>query len=83
MEMTDSVMVLENGTLVMNDSPERVFSRWEELEKIGLNVPQITELMKKLEKKDSSIEGNVFDMEKAASIIKNYINSKESKAQND
>lgn len=83
MEMADVVMVLDGGKLVMNDSPEEVFSRWEELEKIGLNVPQVTELMKKLEKKDSAIEGNVFNIEEATNIIKKYMDGKGSKALND
>jgi energy-coupling factor transport system ATP-binding protein len=83
MEKADVVMVLDGGKLVMDDSPEEVFSRWEELEKIGLNVPQITELMKRLEKKDIAIEGNVFNIEKATDIIKKYMDDKGSKALND
>jgi len=75
-KLSDRVMVLVDGNLVMNDKSENVFTRWEELKEIGLNVPQITEFMKGLEKRDSRINGNVFSIQDAAKSIKKYIDNK-------
>ena len=44
----DRVIVLDKGKLVMDDVPENVFSRVEEIKKIGLDVPQVTELVNEL-----------------------------------
>ena len=68
--LSDRVLVLDEGKLVMNDIPQEVFSRWEELKDIGLNVPQITEFMKNLERIDSRIDGNAtcFNINKDLSI---------------
>lgn len=38
------VLVLEHGSIHMLDTPQSVFSRAEELERIGLSVPSITKL---------------------------------------
>ncbi|HKK95806.1 MAG TPA: energy-coupling factor transporter ATPase [Anaerovoracaceae bacterium] len=75
-KLSDRVMVLVDGNLVMNDKSVNVFTRWEELKEIGLNVPQITEFMKGLEKRDSRINGNVFSIQDAAKSIKKYIDNK-------
>ena len=74
--LSDRVLVLDEGKLVMNDIPQEVFSRWEELKNIGLNVPQITEFMKNLQNIDERIDGNVFNINDAAKKIKEYIEVK-------
>ena len=43
--MADRVVVMEKGKTVMDDIPKHVFSHVEELKKIGLDVPQVTELL--------------------------------------
>ncbi len=40
--------VMNNGRIVMHGEPMKVFSRYEELEEMGLTAPQVTKLMKKL-----------------------------------
>ncbi|MTI79594.1 MAG: ATP-binding cassette domain-containing protein [Firmicutes bacterium] len=40
----DRIVVLEQGEIAMEGTPERIFSRREELYKIGVQVPQVTEL---------------------------------------
>lgn len=42
------VVVMDNGKIVMDDIPKKVFSKVEELKEIGLDVPQSTELVHKL-----------------------------------
>ncbi len=48
--LADRVVVLNSGEIAFDDSPERVFSKVDELKKIGLDVPQPTKLIYKLNK---------------------------------
>ena len=40
----DRVLVMDQGQIAMDGTPKEVFSRVEELQKLELDVPQITEL---------------------------------------
>ena len=40
----DRVIVMDDGNIKMDGTPEEIFARAKELEKIGLAVPQVTEL---------------------------------------
>lgn len=44
----DRVVVIDNGKIKMDDTPEKVFSRVNDLKNLGLDVPQSTELVHKL-----------------------------------
>lgn len=44
----DRVVVIDNGKIKMDDSPEKVFSRVNDLKYLGLDVPQSTELVYRL-----------------------------------
>ena len=46
----DRVIVMDSGKVVMDDTPRKIFSRVEELKKLALGVPQITELAYELRK---------------------------------
>ena len=41
----DRVIVINDGSICLDDEPRRVFSRLGELSSIGLDVPQVTELI--------------------------------------
>ncbi len=41
----DRIVVMDNGQIIMDDVPREVFSNVEIMKKIGLDVPQVTELM--------------------------------------
>ena len=43
--MADRVVVMDKGRIVMDDSPEKIFTRVDELRAVGLDVPQTTELL--------------------------------------
>ena len=40
----DRVIVMDNGRIILNDIPQKVFSKVEQLKSVGLDVPQVTEL---------------------------------------
>lgn len=50
----DRVIVMDKGSIIMDNIPEKVFSQVELLRKIGLDVPQVTELCWEL--KNAGIE---------------------------
>lgn len=43
--MADRVVVMEKGRIAMDDEPKKVFSQVEKIKAIGLDVPQVTELL--------------------------------------
>ena len=47
-EYADRMIVMNHGSVIYHDTPERVFTHRKELEKMGLSVPQVTELMHSL-----------------------------------
>ena len=55
--MADRVIVLNKGELYLDGTPKQVFSQFEKIKKAGLDVPQVTELMRMLEEEK---KGNAF-----------------------
>ncbi len=47
-EYVDRIMVMNQGHLLYDDTPENVFAHYKELEEIGLAAPQITYVMHRL-----------------------------------
>ena len=46
----ERIIVMDKGKVLMDDSPKQVFSHVEELKAVGLDVPQVTELVYELNK---------------------------------
>ncbi len=61
-ELADRVIVLQGGRLFMEGLAEEVFSRRNELDKLGLALPEITELMYSLAEKGLPVRTDIFDM---------------------
>lgn len=59
------ILVLSKGKIVMDGTPHQVFSRQEELEKLGLSVPQVTQLMTKLKEQGLDLPDQVIQVEEA------------------
>lgn len=62
----DRVIVVEKGKIVMDDVPKKVFSQVEKLKKIGLDVPQVTELAYELGKMGINIKNDVLTVDECA-----------------
>lgn len=58
-------VVMDHGRLVMTGSPEEIFSRAEELTRLGLDVPQVCHLGTLLREQGVNFPQNVFKMEQA------------------
>ena len=68
-EYVDKVIVLNKGKLIYYDIPEVVFSHAEELESMGLGVPQVTNIMKAMQKAGYPVRTNIITIEEACTEI--------------
>lgn len=59
------VIVMDNGKIVMDDEPRKIFSQVEKLKGYSLDVPQVTELMYELEKSGADVSLEVLDENEA------------------
>ena len=65
----DRIIVMNHGSVLYNDKPEKVFEHYQELEKIGLAAPQVTYIMHDLAEKGLPVKVNVTTVEEAADEI--------------
>ena len=56
----DRILVIDKGEIVLNGSPAQVFRQVETLKKIGLRVPQVTELAYKLDQQGLAEKNNLY-----------------------
>lgn len=70
------VIVMDKGSVVLDDKPEKVFSHVELLKKIGLDVPQVTELMWELRKAGYDVPSDVITEEECISAIQALFSEK-------
>lgn len=72
-KLVQKIIVMEQGKVVMYDTPLQVFKRVEELEDVGLGVPQITYFMKALKERGKDIDTNIFTVDAARDEILRYL----------
>ncbi|QIB27114.1 energy-coupling factor transporter ATPase [Caloranaerobacter azorensis] len=68
-KLVDRLIVMYRGKIVMNGTPREIFSKSEELERLGLGIPQITYFMKALKKKWVNIRDDVITVDEAKEEI--------------
>lgn len=59
----DRVVVMEKGNIIMDGKPKAVFSQVEKLKKVGLDVPQVTELLYELRKEGLDIREDILTVD--------------------
>ena len=67
--MSDRVLVMNKGTVVMNGTPGRVFARRDELTAIGLEVPAASKLLGRLRDEGIEIDTDCLTISQAADRI--------------
>lgn len=72
-EMADRVVVMNNGCIEMDGAMADVFRNSERLEQIGLSVPQISVLMKKLKGVAPQINEDIFTVSEAKNEILRHL----------
>lgn len=70
------LVVLDRGKIVMDGSPEEVFSREEDLEAIGLALPQVTKLMRTLKSKGMDVDPTALTVDQAFQSLKSYLEAR-------
>ena len=59
-ENVDRIAVLSDAGVVMSGTPQEVFSRGEELEAVGLTVPQVTKVAMELRRRGLAVDAAVY-----------------------
>ena len=59
----DRIVVLSDGKVYMEGTPAQVFARSAELERVGLDVPQVTKVAAALKRRGLSIDPAVYTVE--------------------
>ena len=65
----DMIFVLEDGRVSMSGRPEYIFTQVEELKRVGLDVPQVTELAHELKKAGVDIKEPILTAEEMAEAL--------------
>lgn len=65
----DRIVVMDEGEIVMDGVPKEIFSKVEEMKKIGLDVPQVTELMYELGKKGIKSDTHIINEEECTEAL--------------
>jgi energy-coupling factor transport system ATP-binding protein len=75
----DRIVVLDHGEIILNDTPQEVFSHVEILEKLGLRPPQVTDLAYRLDKQEHYALGDHYPVtiDDAEKMVKAKLDSVE------
>lgn len=68
-DSVDRLVVVNDSHVVMDDTPRGVFSRAEELEQMGLAVPQVTSIFRRLRQLGLPVDDSVYTMEQAKEAL--------------
>lgn len=76
-KVADSIIVMNKGRVAMTGNVSEIFSRSEELSKIGLSVPQITTVANRLKALGYSLPPHIYTVEYCAKAILKLIGGNE------
>lgn len=71
--VADRIVVMNKSQLVMFDETQKVFARGDELEKIGLRIPQITKIMSQLRKRGVDVPEGILTVDSAVDYLLPFI----------
>ena len=63
------ILVMNRAQVLMYDTVKNVFSHSEELEKIGLAVPQITRICRELKKRGLALDESIYTVDEACAAL--------------
>ncbi len=78
--MADRIIVMDDGKIIMNDVPKKVFSQVEKLKEVGLDVPQVTQLTHRLISEGYDINPEIIDEDECVEAILKIMEKKNGKA---
>lgn len=68
-EYVDRIIVMNQGSVMYDDTPHNVFSHYKELEEVGLAAPQVTYILNELQAKGLNVDSSVTTISSAADEI--------------
>lgn len=68
-KLANRILVMHKGKCILDGPPSRVFSEVDTLESVGLAVPKVTYLVRKLKAKGFNISENLFTVDQAKDEI--------------
>src|SRR5699024_3881140 len=74
--LSDKILVIDSGHLVVCGTHKEVVSQTEGLEKVGLDLPPITRLTEELRKRGMKIEPTIPSIDEAAGQIAEYLQAR-------
>lgn len=74
--MFDRVIVLGDGKIVLDDSPENLFSNIEKLKSFGLDLPEVSKFALKLKQNGIDLDENIINVDDCVTALYDYLESK-------
>ena len=65
----ERIIVMDNGQVMFDDTPKKVFKHYKELEKIGLSAPQTTYIMHRLKEQGLDVDTDIINVNEAKENI--------------
>lgn len=65
----DRVIVMDSGKIILEGLPREVFSKVETMKKIGLDVPQVTELCYELKNSGIDLDTNILNVDEMVNAL--------------
>ncbi len=73
LRFSDRILVMNEGRVYMFDKPSNIFKQADSLEKIGLNVPDITKIMIGLKNKGFDVDSSIYTLKDALKNIEKLL----------
>jgi len=67
--MAERIVVMHDGGILMQGTPQEIFSHAEELMQVGLSVPQVTQVFLELRRRGVDIDTAVYTVPQAVEVV--------------
>ena len=72
-KLCDNIIVMASGRILMSGGKDEIFSQADKLTSVGLDVPQVTQLMTLLRKKGVACADGIYTVDMALDFLKNKL----------
>lgn len=72
-EYAKRIVVMDQGAIAIDGSVSEVFQQTEHLQKLGLDIPLVTRLMKQLKQEGHKVNSEIYRMEDAVEELVHYL----------
>jgi len=71
--LAERIIVMHNGCIEYNDTPQNIFKEYKNLEKIGLAAPQVTYLMNEIKQRGIDVKCDIINVDDAVCELEKYL----------